>query len=249
MNLSIENNSNKLNNMLEDIKPLWKKMWIDILNTEKGKSTLEFINQKLEKHINDDYILPRKEDIFNTFKFFDLNDTKLVLLGQDPYINGEFIDGVFVPQAMGLSFSVPNGIKIPPSLRNIYKELKNSYNEFEIPNHGDLTRWVEEENILLLNSALTVKKGHSNSHQKKWTDLTDMVIEHISKNCNNVVFLLLGNNAKSKIKLIDNEKHFIVTGVHPSPLSASRGFFNSNIFKEINILLENRGIGEINWKI
>jgi uracil-DNA glycosylase len=249
MSFKIENNENITNSILQNVKPSWKKMWVEILNSEKGKSTINFLDKKLKKYEDDDYILPRKKDIFNAFKFFDLNDTKLVFLGQDPYINGECINNLFVPQAMGLSFSVPNGIKVPPSLRNIYKELKNSYNEFEIPNHGNLTRWAKEENILLLNSSLTVKKGNSNSHQAKWSDLTDLVIKHISENSINVVFLLLGNNAKAKAKLIDNSKHFIVTGVHPSPLSASRGFFNSNIFKKVNIILKNSGKEEINWKI
>jgi len=235
--------------MLENVKPLWKQIWLDIFKTDNGKETLAFLDKKFSKHKNVDYMLPRKEDIFNTFKYFDLKDTKLVLLGQDPYINVEFIEDKFIPQAMGLSFSVPNGVRIPPSLKNIYKEIKNSYNEFKIPEHGNLTRWVKEEKILLLNSSLTVKKGYSNSHQKKWKNLTDKIIEHISDQCDKVVFLLLGNNAKKKKKLIDCNKHIVITGVHPSPLSASRGFFNSDIFKKINNSLLEENLVEINWNI
>jgi uracil-DNA glycosylase len=241
--MSLSQNENNLNIMLKNIKPEWKKMWLQIFNSEEGKTTLEFLNKE------NNFILPKKENIFNTFKFFDINSTKLVLLGQDPYINGEYIDNKFIPQAMGLSFSVPHNFKIPPSLRNIYKEIKNSYEDFEIPDHGNLSRWVQEEKILLLNSSLTVKKGYSNSHQKKWTNLTNLVIKHISNNCNNVVFLLLGNNAKKKKKLIDSNKHFIIAGVHPSPLSANRGFFGSNIFKKINLLLKENNIDEIDWTI
>lgn len=234
--------------ILKDVKPEWKQMWKKLLKSDKGIKIINFLIKK-ESHINNFIILPKFNDIFNTFKFFDLHQTKMVLLGQDPYIRVECIDGKFIPQAMGLSFSVPNGIKIPPSLRNIFKELKNNFNNFEIPNHGNLTRWVSEENILLLNSALTVEKGKSNSHQKLWNNITDNVIKFISDNTKNVVFLLLGNNAKSKIKLINSSKHIIVSGVHPSPLSANRGFFNSNIFNKINEKLLEKKISKINWKI
>lgn len=245
MNLCQQNSN--LNNYLNDVMPQWKNMWEEILNTEKGVEVINFLESKLQKHNQSIYFLPFKSNIFEAFKYFDLSSTKLVLLGQDPYINVEIIDGKETPQAMGLSFSVPNGIKIPPSLKNIFVELKNNYPNFEIPKHGNLIRWVKEENILLLNSALTVKKGISNSHQKKWECLTDKVIEYISENTDNVIFLLLGNNAKSKRKFISEEKHHIITGVHPSPLSAHRGFFNSNIFKQIDNKLEQIGKEKINW--
>lgn len=225
---------------------------MDLLNNVKP-SWLPLLNEKIKQlegckvlQKKDNY-LPKHEDIFNAFKHFELNETKLVFLGQDPYINGIEINGEFVPQAMGLSFSVPNTHKMPPSLRNIFKEIKNSYPDVkEGPN---LIRWAKEEKILLLNSALTVKKGVSNSHQKYWTPITNDIISYISDNTENVVFLLLGNNAISKAKFIDDEKHIIITGVHPSPLSAHRGFFGSEIFEEVNEELENRNIEKILWNV
>ncbi len=245
----LEENNNFLEKLLLNVKPSWREIWIKILSTDNGKNLLKFLSDKLKKHKDSDYILPRPVNIFETFKYFEISQTKLVLLGQDPYINIEFIDDKYIPQAMGLSFSVPLGVKIPPSLKNIYKELKNCYPDFEIPNHGNLSRWVIEEKVLLLNSSLTVKKGVSNSHQKKWERLTDEIIINISQYNDHVVFLLLGNNAKSKQKLIDSNKHSIICGVHPSPLSANRGFFNSNIFKLVNDKFIENNQEVINWNI
>lgn len=218
--------------ILKNVKPKWKKMWQNEFNDSE---ILEFLLKKYKEYENTEKkIYPNKENILETFKYFDLDEVKLVFLGQDPYINSQIIDDIDTPQATGLSFSVPDKVKIPPSLNNIFKELKNEFPEYQIPNNGNLIRWVKEENILLLNTALTVKKGKSNSHQKKWENITNNVIKHISENTDNVVFLLLGNNAKSKAKFIDKDKHYIITGVHPSPLSANRGFFNSDIFLTVN---------------
>ena len=230
------------NEVLNEIKPQWKKMWKQIFKKHK---ILEIIAKKYSKY----EVYPPKHKLLETFKYFDLNETKLVFLGQDPYINSFEINGLDTPQAMGLSFSVPKGIKPPPSLMNIFKELKNEYPDFKIPKSGDLSRWVKEEKILLFNTALTVKKGESNSHQKLWSSATDDVIKYISDNSDNVIFLLLGNNAKNKQKLIDCKKHIIITGVHPSPLSASKGFFNSNIFLNINENLRLLNKNEINWSL
>lgn len=197
----------------------------------------------------DKTIYPPKEDVFNCFKHFKLKNTKVVLLGQDPYIRKD--------QAVGLAFSIPkNQKKIPPSLKNIYKELAEEYDNFEIPNHGDISRWNTEENILLLNTALTVEEGKSNIHKKIWSDITNKLIETISNKCKFVVFILLGNNAKSKIKYIDTTKHFIVSGVHPSPLSANyhlkgtiKSFYGNNIFRKVNQKLEENNISPIDWNI
>ena len=230
------------NEILNEVKPQWKKMWNEVFERH---NVLEKVERKYSKY----QVYPLKHNLLETFKYFDLHETKLVFLGQDPYINSFEINGLDIPQAMGLSFSVPNGIKPPPSLMNIFKELKNEYPDFKIPKSGDLSRWVKEEKILLLNTALTVKKGESNSHQKIWSKVTDDVIEYISDNCENVIFLLLGNNAKSKQKLIDSDRHIIISGVHPSPLSASRGFFNSNIFLKINDNLKSINKKEINWEL
>ena len=194
-------------------------------------------------------IYPKKKNIFKIFKYLSPSDIKVVLLGQDPYINFEIVDGKEIPQAQGLSFSVPKSHKkIPPSLNNMFKELKNCYPEFKYKN-GNLKRWVKKEKIFLLNSALTVIPGNSNSHQKYWQDFTDKVIKYISSSQENIVFILMGNNAKSKYNLIDNKKHIVITSAHPSPLSASRGFFGSAIFKKTNDELAKRSLPIINWNL
>ena len=182
-------------------------------------SWLFIINKLIKKYFNENQLLeiyskniiyPKFENIFEAFKYFEIYELKLVLLGQDPYISQEMNNGKCIIQATGLSFSVPKEIKkIPPSLLNIFKELKNEFNYFNIPNNGDLIRWVKEEKILLLNTSLTVEKGKSNSHQHLWINFINELIEYISQNTNNVIFLFLGNNAKSKKKYVDQTKHFI----------------------------------------
>ena len=164
----------------------------------------------------------------------DVKDIKIVLLGQDCY-HGEC-------QAHGLSFSVPNNMKIPPSLKNIYKELKLEFPErnYVFPN-GNLERWFNEEKIFLLNCSLTVEKGKAGSHMKKWMHMTNDVIKHISANNKDCVYLLLGNYAKSKAEFIDSTR--IVSAPHPSPLA--RGFIGSNVFKDIENILGK----EVNWNI
>lgn len=193
-------------------------------------------------------IYPPKEDIFNCFKHFRMKETKVVLLGQDPYIRKN--------QAIGMAFAVPPSEKIPPSLKNIYKEMGESVDNFTIPNHGDISRWNREENILLLNTALTVIEGRSNSHKKEWEEITNRIIRKISKKCNKVIFILLGNNAKKKIKYIDTSKHSIISGVHPSPLSAkynlkgtNKSFFGHNIFNRVNEELEKNNMIPVCWKV
>ena len=231
--------------ILNDVKPKWREMWESILD---DSNIINFLENKYKEYENSDKrIFPNRENILETFKYFDLQDTKVVFLGQDPYINSIIENDIEIPQATGLAFSVPINFKKPPSLRNIFKELNSEFENYEIPDSGSLIRWVKEENILLLNTALTVKKGLSNSHQKKWRSITDEVIKYISKNSDSVIFLLLGNNAKSKIKYIDQNKHKIISGVHPSPLSANRGFFGSNIFKRVNEELVKLDKSNINW--
>ena len=231
--------------LLNGVKPEWKKMWLDIL---KESEIIDFLEKKYKKYnLTKNKIFPNRENILETFKYFDLQETKLVFLGQDPYIGSKIENGIEIPQATGLAFSVPDGFKHPPSLKNIFKEISNEYPDYKIPKSGNLERWVKEEKILLLNTALTVKKGMSNSHQKNWNKITNNVISFISKNCDCVVFLLLGNNAKSKIKLIDKKKHKIITGIHPSPLSANKGFFGSDLFKNVNNELIKLNKNEIIW--
>lgn len=201
---------------------------------------------------NNDTIYPKQKDIFKTLFYFPPNDTKLVILGQDPYIGEE--NGI--PQAHGLAFSVPKSHKkIPPSLKNIFKEIKNSYPEYNVPTHGCLKRWVKKEKIILLNCALTVIKGKSNSMICIWEQFTDKLIKYISDTNEGTIFLLMGNFAinkmlQSKLQskgIIDKNKHKIFTTKHPSPLSAYAGFFGCNVFKNINEYLEENNNSIINW--
>jgi len=183
-----------------------------------------------------DTIYPPRESIFKVFQM-DLNEIKVVLLGQDPYHNPN--------QANGLSFSVNDGIAIPPSLRNIYKELQT---EFPKRNYvfksGNLEKWFEREKIFLLNASLSVAKNKPGSQMDVWREFTDDVIKYISENNSTCIFVLLGNFAKSKQVFISNKDN-IITGVHPSPFSAHSGFFGSNLFKDIETKVGN----QIDWNI
>lgn len=183
-----------------------------------------------------DNVFPPKHLIFRVFEM-DVKEIRVVLLGQDPYHGPN--------QANGLSFSVDTGIKIPPSLRNIYKELLIEYPERNyVFNSGNLENWFKREKIFLLNASLTVKSGKPGSMMKYWEKFTDEVIRYICDNNNRCIFLLLGNFAKSKECLIF-DKERIVKGIHPSPLSANKGFFNSNIFLEVETKLNEK----MDWSI
>jgi uracil-DNA glycosylase len=216
--------------------------WIPFF--EENKKELETILENIDFN----NIFPKKENIFKTLFYFPPEDIKLVIIGQDPYIGYEIINNIKVPQACGLSFSVPKSHKkIPPSLKNIFKEIKNNYPNYEIPNHGSLKKWVKKEKILLLNAALTVIEGKSNSHAKLWKNFTDNLIKFISDKNEKTIFLLMGNFASNKKYLIDEEKHKIFITVHPSPLSATRGFFGCNVFIKINDCLVENGQEPIKW--
>ena len=197
----------------------------EILNN----SFLDEVNEKIEKEYElfegEIPIYPPKHLIFNAFQHFNIEDTKVVLIGQDPYIN----EG----QAMGLCFSVPNGTKMPPSLRNIFKELENEFGKKR--ENTDLTGWVKQ-GVILINASLTVLQGKSNSHAKIWRDYTNEVLRLLSERNPNIIYILWGNFAIQKSKYIKNGT--IVKGVHPSPLSASRGFFGNNHFTIVNDKLE-----------
>ena len=212
-------------NLLQDVKP----SWLPILDTPE----LDYIINKLNE--SQSQVLPTNNRIFQAFKYFELTDTKLVWNSQDPYPNET--------HAMGIAFSVPKGIKLPGSLKNIYKELGiNS-------DIGDLTKWVENNQFLMLNAALTTLEGISNVHQLLWRDYTNNIIKNISDKNDKVIFLLLGNDAQSKIKFINEKKHSIIKGVHPSPLSAHRGFLGSNIFDEVDDLYEKLFNKSIKWNL
>ncbi len=200
--------------------------------------------QKFYSHILQEYenktIYPSKENIFNALKLTSYANTKVVIVGQDPY-HGE-------NQANGLSFSVPQKEKLPPSLKNIFKELTTDLH-IATCNNGDLTCWAKE-GVLLLNTVLTVEKDRPASHKDLgWEILTDNIIKELNKKDTPVVFILWGNFAKEKSKLITSPKHLIITSAHPSPLSASRGFFGSKPFSQCNEFLINSGQTPINWEI
>lgn len=185
-------------------------------------------------------IYPPKDYIFNALRLTSYKDTKVVIVGQDPY-HGE-------GEAHGLSFSVQKGVKIPPSLKNIYKEL---YSDLGIvpEDNGDLSNWAKQ-GVLLLNSVLTVEKDKAASHRNiGWDALTDYIIKLLNLKEEPIVFILWGNFAKKKAKLITNPKHLIITSAHPSPLSASRGFFGSKPFSKVNNFLVNNKLKPIDWKV
>jgi uracil-DNA glycosylase len=191
--------------------------WLDFFESNK-KELIVILNQVNQDSKDGKIVFPLPKDLLRTLYYFSPKDTKLVLLGQDPYINSEICSDKKVPQACGMSFGVPKAHKkIPPSLKNIFKEIKNCYPDYTIPNYGFLKRWIKQEKILLLNSALTVIESKSNSHQHLWTNFTDKLIKYISDTSQNTVFLLMGNFAIGKSKLIDTNKHKIFTTVHPSP--------------------------------
>lgn len=209
----------------------------------KGEFEQEYY-QRLRKFLVQEYrsktIYPKAEDIFKAFQWTSYQKAKIVLLGQDPY-HGE-------GQAHGLSFSVPKGQRIPPSLLNMYKELRDSLG-CDIPKHGCLEKWAKQ-GVLLLNSSLTVVAGEASSHSNiGWEIFTDHVIQMLNRREDPLIFILWGNHAKKKKKWIDQKRHFVLEGVHPSPLSASRGFFGCGHFQEANQILGELGKAEIDWQI
>ena len=216
--------------------------WSDLLSEEKQKKYF----QNILSFLNDEYsqqkiIFPKKSDIFNAFKYTTFENLKVVILGQDPYHDHN--------QAHGLAFSVQKNIKIPPSLKNIYKELSHSLENFNEPNHGDLSKWAKQ-GVFLLNTSLTVEAHKANSHKDiGWSIFTDEVIKKISQNKSNVVFMLWGGNAKKKKTLIDSSKHLILESSHPSPLSVYRGFLGCNHFKICNDFLLEKKLNTIDWNL
>ncbi len=217
-----------------------KNDWKNILDDEFNKEYYQKLRTFLTNEYRTKVIYPDKYDIFNALYFTPYKDVKVVILGQDPYHGAG--------QAHGLSFSVNPNIKIPPSLLNIYKELNSDLGCY-IPNNGYLKKW-SDQGVLLLNTSLTVRAGEANSHQKiGWEIFTDKIISLINEKEDPVVFLLWGNNAIKKKNLITNKKHLILTSVHPSPLSASRGFFGSKPFSKINNFLISVNKKPIDWQI
>lgn len=217
--------------------------WQDFLKTECAKTymqqTLDTVAQKRSEGIA---VYPPEQYVFSAFDATPLSNIKVVILGQDPY-HGE-------GQAHGLCFSVLPAVgKLPPSLKNIYKELATDIDGFRVPTHGYLQRWAEQ-GVFLLNTVLTVEQGQAHSHKHLgWEQFTDKVIAHINQHCEGVVFILWGAHAQKKGKGIDSTRHHILNGPHPSPLSAHRGFFGCQHFSATNQLLTQQGQTAIDWQV
>lgn len=214
--------------------------WDTVLDSEYHKEYFANIVKFVNKVYKEKTIFPPKARILSALDITDYNDVKVVILGQDPYHG--------IGEANGLAFSVNDGIKIPPSLKNIYKELHDDLG-IEIPNTGNLESWAKE-GVLLLNSVLTVEKDKPASHKNiGWETFTDSIIKKLNERDKPIVFILWGNFAKSKKELITNPKHLVLTSSHPSPFSVNYGFFGSKPFSKTNEFLRKNGIKEIDWTI
>ncbi|HEY0651733.1 MAG TPA: uracil-DNA glycosylase [Chryseosolibacter sp.] len=212
--------------------------WKDRLATEFEKPYFATLIDFVKKEYQSATIYPPGKEIFRAFDCCDFENVKVVIIGQDPYHGPG--------QANGLCFSVREGIRMPPSLVNIFKEIKQDLGK-ELPASGDLGRWADQ-GVLLLNATLTVKAGSPGSHQNKgWETFTDAVIKKISDEKENVVFLLWGAYAQKKGEVIDRSKHYVLMSAHPSPFSADRGFFGCKHFSKANQYLKSKGLKEINW--
>lgn len=215
--------------------------WLDIVKDEFSKPYYKELYQFVLKEYNTHVVYPPSDDIFNAFHFTPLSKVKVLILGQDPYHNAH--------QAHGLCFSVlPDQREIPPSLQNIYQELKEDLGCF-IPNNGYLKKWADQ-GVLMLNTVLTVRAHQANSHQGRgWEKFTDAVIEAVNAQQRPVVYLLWGRPAQSKIPMLTNPGHLILKAPHPSPLSAGRGFFGCRHFSQANAFLERNGLEPVDWQI
>ncbi|MEC2055320.1 uracil-DNA glycosylase [Peribacillus psychrosaccharolyticus] len=222
--------------MMNTIKNDWGQMLAGEFSKPYYQHLCEFLKTEYDQHL----IHPDKQDIFNAFHFTPFEQVKVVILGQDPYHGPN--------QAQGLSFSVNPEVRIPPSLRNIFKELQNDIG-CSIPNHGSLIEWAKQ-GVLLLNTVLTVREGEAHSHRGRgWETFTNQVITLLNEKETPIVFILWGKPAQSKLPLINKSKHRVITSAHPSPLAARRGFFGSKPFSKTNYLLKELGLREIDWEI
>ncbi|MFV0450382.1 MAG: uracil-DNA glycosylase [Vibrio sp.] len=215
--------------------------WHDVIGIEKEQEyfqqTLQFVEAE---RAAGKVIFPPAKDVFNAFRFTEFNDVNVVILGQDPYHGPN--------QAHGLCFSVLPGVKTPPSLVNMYKELSQDIAGFQIPTHGYLKSWAEQ-GVLLLNTVLTVEQGKAHSHAKTgWETFTDRVIDALNQHRQGVVFLLWGSHAQKKGQMIDRNKHHVLMAPHPSPLSAHRGFLGCQHFSQTNQILKQLGKTPIDWQ-
>lgn len=241
---------NTIENALSYVTTNWKEVIKKV-----NKETIPTVNEFLKSEAQDCYyfdnngnyifatvkIYPPVNYIFNSFNHFNKEDLKVVIIGQDPYINE--VNGV--PQAMGMSFSVPNGVPKPPSLKNIHKEMETDLG-ITVPKHGNLT-YLAKQGILWINAALTVRAKKSNSHATIWKDFTDNIIKYISHKSHPVVFILWGGFAQGKERYIDTSKHRVIKGAHPSPLSCKK-FWDCKHFSKTNEALKSLNLEPINWE-
>lgn len=214
--------------------------WDDLLKDEFPKDYYKNLREFLKNEYSHHIIYPNMFDIFNALKYTAYEDVKVVIIGQDPYHE----EG----QAHGLCFSVKENVPFPPSLKNIFKELNTDLN-IPIPQNGDLTKWAKQ-GVLLLNTCLTVRAHYANSHKGKgWEILTNKIIELLNERKQPIIFVLWGNDAKTKKQLITNPIHYVLEAAHPSPLSAYNGFFGCKHFSKINAILKKNNIKEIDWSL
>lgn len=214
--------------------------WDNFNNKEKDQEYYRKLLSFIDLEYKNERCFPSRDNIFKAMELVPYNDVKVVILGQDPY-HGE-------GQAMGLSFSVPDKVKIPPSLRNIFKELQNEFG-YSIPDTGDLTPWAKQ-GVLLLNSVLTVRSHSPASHAGRgWEIYTDHILEELNKKEDPVVFILWGRYARGKKEIVTNTRHLVLEAAHPSPFSANSGFFGCGHFKKCNDFLEMHGISPVDWQI
>ncbi len=213
--------------------------WYEILKPEFEKEYFKKLQDWLNAEYSSYNIFPPYNQIFNALNVTKFNDVKVVIIGQDPYHE--------IGQAMGMSFSVPNGVALPPSLKNIYKEIENEFG-IKCLQSGDLTRWAKQ-GVLLLNAVLTVRQGQANSHKGKgWENITSEIIKKLNQRQDPIIFMLWGGNAKAFEQFITNKNHYILKSAHPSPLSAYNGFFGNGHFKKCNEILLNLGKKPIIWE-
>ncbi|ENM5725449.1 TPA: uracil-DNA glycosylase [Vibrio mimicus] len=215
--------------------------WHDVIGNEKQQDyfqqTMQFVESQRQAG---KVIYPPAKDVFNAFRFTEFSDVKVVILGQDPYHGPN--------QAHGLCFSVLPGVKTPPSLVNIYKELAQDIPGFQIPQHGYLQSWAQQ-GVLLLNTVLTVEQGMAHSHANTgWETFTDRVIDALNQHRTGLVFLLWGSHAQKKGRMIDRQRHHVLMAPHPSPLSAHRGFLGCQHFSKTNQVLQEQGLAPIDWQ-
>lgn len=217
--------------------PGWRAALAPILAEPQQRTLVQWLNQRAAQGAQ---LYPPAESVFRALNATPVEQVKVVILGQDPYHGPG--------QAQGLSFSVPTGVRFPPSLRNIFKELGSDV-PFSPPDSGDLTPWTQQ-GVLLLNAVLTVEQGQANAHQGKgWEAVTDAVIDHINRNRNDVVFMLWGSYAQKKGQMIDRQRHCVLTAPHPSPLSAHRGWFGSGHFSKANAYLRGTRQTPVDWQL